>query len=86
MQRFSRRCTHSRVCNAFWVGLGMELVVGSQTSKVLPAGNAARRRRVRSVAASRPAASSARRTRMISAGSQRWAFAVGTSSCMALRR
>jgi metal-dependent amidase/aminoacylase/carboxypeptidase family protein len=30
----------------------MELVVGSQTSKVLPAGNAARRRWVRSVAVS----------------------------------
>jgi len=63
----------------------MQEAVSSQSPKVLPAGNAARLRRVRRLAASRPAASSASRTRTTSAGSQRWALAVGTRSFRARR-
>ncbi len=64
----------------------MEEAVSSQSPKVFPAGNAARLRRVRRLAASRPAASSASRTRTTSAGSQRWALAVGTRSVRVRRR
>jgi hypothetical protein len=79
-QRFSLRCTHSSVLSASWVGRGMVEACSSQSPKVFPAGNAARLRRVRRLAASRPAASSASRTRTTSAGSQRWALAVGIRS------
>lgn len=46
---------------------------------------AARARRVRRLAASRPAASSASRACTISAGSQRWALAVGMISAIGWR-
>ncbi len=34
--KFSRRCTHSRVCSPDWVARGMEDSDSSQASKVLP--------------------------------------------------
>jgi hypothetical protein len=46
--RFSRRCTHSSVRSACWVGTGIELASLCQASKVFPVGNAAAARRVAS--------------------------------------
>ena len=43
--RFSWRSTHSRVRSARWVGAGIDEVVSSQASKVLPVGNPAALRR-----------------------------------------
>lgn len=78
--RFSPRSTHSRVRKASWVGRGMELRAGSQASKVLPAGSRARLRPCSMVARSRPSASAINSTRCSSAGSQRCALAVNTTS------
>ena len=83
--RFSRRPTHSGVRSAVWVGTGIEEASSFRIWKVLPVGKAARVRRVRRLAASRPAASSARSARTTSAGSHRWAFAVGMTSAIARR-
>ncbi len=62
------------------VGGGPDDLFSCQSPKVLPVGKPARLRRVWRLARSRPAASSASRTRTTSAGSQRWAFAVGMMS------
>jgi hypothetical protein len=74
IQRFSLRPIHSRPRRLVWVPTGMEEALSSQTWKVFPVGNPARLRRLD---ASRSWTSSARRALTISAGSQRWAFAVG---------
>lgn len=84
-QRLSRRRTHSMVLSASWVARGIEDACSSQSPKVFPAGKPARLRRVCRLARSRPAASSASRTRTTSAGSQRWAFAVGITSARVRR-
>ena len=86
MTRFSARPIHSRVASAFWVASGTEDSSGRQDENVFPDGNAAVLRRIRRVAASRPATSSASRTRSTSAGSHRWARAVAITSGAALRR
>lgn len=65
------KATDLPVRRADWVGIGIEDASSCQMWNVLPEGNAARARRVRRLAASRPAASSASRARTISAGSQR---------------
>ena len=83
--RFSWRSTHSRVRSARWVGAGIDERVSSQTSKVLPVGNPAALRRARIEDACRPASSSASSARMASAGSQRCALAVASSSGAAAR-
>ena len=85
-QRFSCRSTHSRVRSACWLACGMELAASSQTAKVLPAGKPAFLRRARVVASSRPAISSASSTRSASAGSQRCARAVASTSGAWARR
>ena len=59
---------------------------GRQEAKVLPVGKFAVARRSRRVAASRPMTSSVIRTRRTSAGSQRCARAVASTSGAALRR
>ncbi len=51
--RFSARPTHSRLRRASWVGCGIGLRAGSQTSKVFPAGNLAFLRLFSMVARSR---------------------------------
>ncbi|SDY87185.1 hypothetical protein SAMN05216215_103784 [Saccharopolyspora shandongensis] len=84
--RFSCLLIHSRVDSAFWVASGMEDSSGCQVENVLPVGKFAVLRRCRRVAEARPVASSSSRTRSISAGSQRWARAVASTSGAALRR
>src|SRR5262249_16409764 len=84
--RFSARLIHSRVASAFWVASGTDDSSGRQEENVLPAGKAAVLRRIRRVAASRPVTSSASRTRSTSAGSHRWAPAVGRQTGAALSR
>jgi hypothetical protein len=60
--------------------LGIGEASSFQASKVLPAGSADWRRRIRIVAWSRPAASSASSTLRTSAGSQRCVVAVAITS------
>jgi hypothetical protein len=71
---------HSSVPNAVWVGAGMEERFASQVLKVLPVGKAAWARRVAKAERSRPATSSLSSTLSTSAGSQRWALAVASTS------
>ena len=78
--RFSRRCTHSRVRSACWVGSGIVESDGSQLSKVFPVGNPAALRRAASMDRARPAISSSSSALTISAGSHRCVFAVANSS------
>ena len=81
----SPRGRPTRACAAP-AGSGRDrLAARSQASNVLPAGSPEARRRSWIVAWSRPAASSANRTRRTSAGSQRCAAAVATTSGAALR-
>ena len=63
-----------------WVGAGIEETVSSQVSKVLPVGNPAALRRVLIDERCRPASSSASSARTASAGSQRCALAVASTS------
>src|SRR6266536_6166326 len=84
--RFSTRPIHSHVTRACWVAWGMEDSSGRQLANVLPVGKLAALRRIRRVAASRPVTSSASSTRSTSAGSQRWALAVASTSGAAVRR
>jgi hypothetical protein len=86
MARFSARPTHSSVASPVWVGGGMEESCSRQDSKVFPAGSPAALRRIRRVASSRPRISSAISTRSTSAGSQRCARAVASTSGAAARR
>ena len=65
---------------ACWVGAGIEDASAFQASKVLPVGKPAAARRVASAERSRPAASAVNKARSTSTGSQRWAFAVATTS------
>src|SRR6266567_996008 len=74
------RPIHSSVPNAVWVGAGMEERFASQVLKVLPVGKAACARRVAKAERSRPATSSPSSTLSTSAGSQRWALAVASTS------
>ena len=78
--RFSRRCTHSSVRSACWLGAGMLDRPGFQAAKVLPVGKPATARRVASAERSRPPTSSVSRARSVSTGSQRWARAVASTS------
>jgi hypothetical protein len=86
MARFSARPTHSSVASPDWVGGGREESCSRQDSKVFPAGSPAALRRIRRVASSRPRISSAISTRSTSAGSQRCARAVASTSGAAARR
>ena len=67
------------------MAFGIGEALSFQASKVLPAGSPDWRRRIRIVAWSRPAASSASSTLSTSAGSQRCAVAVASTSGAALR-
>ena len=84
--RFSCRSTHSRVISAFWVASLIEESSGRQLENVLPLGSCAFFRRIRRVAALRPVTSASSRTRSTSAGSQRCARAVASTSGAVLRR
>ncbi|VMP72488.1 Uncharacterised protein [Streptococcus pneumoniae] len=78
--RFSLRESHSRVRRDCWVGAGIEEAPGSQVVKVLPVGNPAALRRAASMDRARPVVSSTSRALRTSAGSQRWARAVASTS------
>ena len=76
---------HSRVRSAGWVGAGIEEVAGFQACEGFAGGEPGPARRVASEERSRPATSSASRALRTSAGSQRCALAVASSSGAARR-
>src|SRR5665213_2398328 len=84
--RFSDPVTHSRLLSARWVAEEIEERDSIQDSKVLPAGKCARRLLFSMPERSRPSTSATNRTRSASAGSQRWARAVGRHRGSALAR